>query len=74
VTLLEREIREAVAKLPAEKQKEVLDYALALKNRRKLLTGAEVVDQFGGMWTPEEADEMRRVIEEEFDHAERDVR
>lgn len=73
MTLLE-EIREAVAKLPAEKQKEVLDYALALKNGRKPLTGAEVAEQFGGIWTQEEADEVSRVIEEEFEHVEGDAR
>ena len=84
---LEGEIRERVAALTPEKQRQALEYirrlgqeppiepraALAEPPRVTGKSGRDML-RFAGIWTDEEADEIKRLIEDAFERVEPDVR
>ena len=66
--LLKRELEEQLNRLPAELQRRVLDYALALAPQQpKGLTGASLL-QFAGEIPAEELHAMTRAIERDCEH------
>lgn len=67
-----QELEQCLSHLPQEKQQEVLDFARYLSHRRPLPKGASPQDllKLEGTLPDEDAAELVRIIEEEFEQVE----
>lgn len=62
--MIERELREQLEQLPADQQRQVLDFARALAARKRGAACGQVLTQFGGVITKEDLGLIAQAIEE----------
>lgn len=62
--VIERELREQLDQLPADQQRQVLDFARALAVKKHATASGKALSQFGGAITKEDLELIAQAIEE----------
>ena len=68
---LQQELLEHMSRLPSDKQRRVVEFAAALSHTSEQGVPASKLLELAGTLPPEDADEMRRAIEEDCERIDR---